>query len=240
MLQKIVNKVRKNLERGIEIITVLFQLYFLSNKQVRDYLKSYELCRLDINKYDEMRKELGPNYRNLYKVHQANYYYVLNKMCALVGLKKMYSPPLMDITKSPSENQIIFEKQMINDLNIKSTDKVVDLGCGRGEIAKLVASETLAQVTGVNIDASQIENAKYLFKMDPKLQKLKSNFVLQDFNEKLVEFEDECFNYAYQIQCISVVNDKSKYLKEINRILKPNGKFAILCWVVDEGYDPKD
>lgn len=89
----------------------------------------------------------------------AEYYKLLHLMCTLGSVEKMYLPPALDVDRSVSENQNLFEERLAADLGVGHGDIVLDLGCGCGAIASHVAELTGATVYGVNIERSQIEKA---------------------------------------------------------------------------------
>merc|ERR1719469_530828 len=81
-----------------------------------------------------------------------DYYETLNHLCSIGNYEKMYLPPLLDATKDTYSNQKLFERRMASRLNVSQGSRVLDIGCGRGRIAHLVAAETRANVIGINID----------------------------------------------------------------------------------------
>ena len=58
------------------------------------------------------------------------YYGVLNRLCALGSVEKMYIPPVLDIDKSVYENQMHFERQLADGLSIGPGRVALELGCG--------------------------------------------------------------------------------------------------------------
>merc|ERR1719254_403171 len=124
----------------------LHALLTLPQDHVDDFLKSYELF--------DQEAVIGTEAEATKIV---DYYKVINHLCALGEVEKMYIPPVMDLKQGIFENQMIWEeKGMADKLNIGPGKKVLDVGCGRGRIAHHVASYSGAHVTGLNIDRSQI------------------------------------------------------------------------------------
>jgi sterol 24-C-methyltransferase len=199
----------------------LIAIYRLPQKQIDAFLHSYE----SFNKETPDENE---------EINIANYYAVLNHLCALGEVEKMYIPPVMDITKGIFDNQILFEEKMSNDLNIKENDNILDIGCGRGRVAAHIATMTKAKVTGFNIDDVQLDSAKQFASLNGLTDKCK--FIKANINEPF-PFADVSFDALYQIQVLSYVKDKEKVFAEMFRVLKPGGKISFLDWVQLDNYD---
>ncbi len=91
----------------------------------------------------------------------AAYYKVLNNLLSVFDLEKLYIPPMLDETKGLYDNQLLCERAVLKDLNLKEAENshLLDMGCGRGRIAYHFATLTGGEVSGYNIDPNQIENA---------------------------------------------------------------------------------
>ncbi len=177
---------------------------------------------------------LGPNYREKVGECLRSYYGVLNHLCALGEVEKMYIPPHMDKKASPFENQVLCERAIAEAVGFGPGDKVLDLGCGRGRVAAHMATVTGAQVTGLNIDPNQIAQAREF----NTLNGLHNEFVVQDFNVLPLPFEDNTFDGFYQIQALSLCKDLPALFKEIHRVVKPGAKISLLDWASLPAYDP--
>ncbi len=163
-----------------------------------------------------------------------DYYSVLNLLCSLGDVEKMYIPPLSDADVSIAENQSLFESRMARDLGISEGSEVLDLGCGRGRVAGHLARTTGANVTGLNIDAVQLKSAEEFAERE-RLD-TKCRFMNSSFNEPL-PFGDDSFDAIYEIQALTYATNKESLFQEMFRVLKPGGKLAFLDWVRYEAYD---
>ena len=76
----------------------LVAVYRLPQQKIDAFLQSYDLFDKDI--VDEHEEE-----------NIVNYYSVLNHLCAIGEVEKMYIPAVIDINKGILENQILFEKK---------------------------------------------------------------------------------------------------------------------------------
>lgn len=203
------------------VLGSLVAIYRLPQEKIDAFFHSYESFNKDISDDNEEK-------------NIANYYSVLNHLCAIGQVEKMYIPAVMDLSKNIFENQILFEKKMTKDLNIKENDKVLDIGCGRGRVAAHIATLSKARVTGFNIDDVQLESAKQFSSLKGLTDQCQ--FIKANLNEPF-PFADASFNALYQIQVLTYAKDKEKLFSELFRVLKPGGKISFLDWVQLDNYD---
>lgn len=205
------------------VLQSLVEIYRLPQQQIDMFLRSYALFDKDNVENDEQRI--------------IDYYSVLNHLCALGEVEKMYIPAVMDVSKGIYENQMLFERKMSRDLNIQAGDHVLDIGCGRGRVAAHMASITHANLVGLNIDDTQLNSAKkfaHLSGLADRCQFLKGSL-----NERF-PFTDDSFNALYQIQVLTYAKNKEAVFTEMFRVLKPGGKLSFLDWVLLDNYNAKD
>lgn len=208
------------------ILNAISALRRLSPEKIKAFLDSYYVFDLDWSKQgynDEIKKALS------------DYYSVLNNLCALAMVEKMYIPPALDLTQNLWVNQELFEEKMAQDLKIKSGDRVLDVGCGRGRVAAHMSSVTGGTITGINIDSVQLESARQFAKSNLRPQACQ--FLNADLNEIPFPFESEFFDQIYEIQALSYSSDLGLLFAELFRILKPGGRLACLDYVLKEAFD---
>ena len=133
-------------------------LYKLSPEQVDGFIKSYEIYECDWIDGQAMKDSKKVNYEEV-KKNIINWYNVINHLCAIGVVEKMYIPPTIDPTLSLFENQKLIERKFAEWTDMKAGDKVFELGCGRGRVAAHLASITGANITGINIDQGQLDDA---------------------------------------------------------------------------------
>jgi sterol 24-C-methyltransferase len=206
----------------------------LTPKEVDDFMASYVIYNLDWENTQQMTEVLGPNYQEMVGDCLKSYYGVLNHLCALGDVEKMYIPPWMSRKASVLENQILYERSIAHDIGLSAGDKVLDLGCGRGRVAAHMAQHSGAQVTGLNIDPNQVAQAKSF----NEERGLHNNFIQQDFNSLPLPFADESFDAFYQIQALSLCKDLPALFREIFRVVKPGSKISLLDWISLPAYEP--
>ena len=91
---------------------------------------------------------------------------------------------------------------------IDSGSKVLDLGCGNGEILNILSKELEATVLGVEINQNDIN------------QCIQSglNVIQQNIDEGLDNFGDESFDMVIMSQTIQVLKQPKQALEEVTRI----------------------
>lgn len=196
-------------------------------------MASYIIYNLDWTNEQQMQQALGANYQEKVGDCLKAYYGVLNHLCALGDVEKMYIPPWMDRKATVLENQLLYEQSVAQDIGLSAGTKVLDLGCGRGRVAAHMSQYSGAQVTGLNIDPIQIGQAKIF----NEKHNLHNTFILQDFNKLPLPFADESFDAFYQIQALSLCKNPITLFREIFRVTKPGARISLLDWVSLPAYD---
>ncbi len=198
-------------------------LYGLQAREVDAFMESYALFDGDWSKDNGKRES-----------HIVDYYRVLNHLCALGNVEKMYIPPLIDRRAGVLGNQRLYEEKMCRDIGARAGHRVLDIGCGRGRIAAHVATRTGASVTGLNIDQTQVDSARAFAEMSGLAGR--AEFLRGSLNDPL-PFGDETFHAGYQVQAFTYARDLRKVFAEIYRVLRPGARFSYLDWVTLPGYD---
>jgi sterol 24-C-methyltransferase len=212
------------LSRVYSIFNAFKTLYFIKQEDVDQFLKSYQLFGND---------SVSHNNEDLI----IDYYNVLNHLCALGEVEKMYIPPVVDAKLGVFDNQIEYEKRMMSYIGAKEGMHILEVGSGRGGVASHVARHSGAKVTGINIDPDQIQTAR------EKAEKLKLtdrlNFIISSMNSPF-PFEDNTFDGLYNIQALTYASDYNHVFGEMFRVMKPGARLSFLDWVVYDAYDVND
>src|SRR5215468_7264235 len=115
---------RINIDRARTRLRALHALYTLSQEDIDRFMDSYALFDGDWSNQNGKRE-----------AQIVDYYRVLNHLCALGNVEKMYIPPILDPAAGVTGNQVLFEQKMSRDIDVKRGDQVLDIGCGRGRVA---------------------------------------------------------------------------------------------------------
>lgn len=167
----------------------------------------------------------------------AAYYNVLPLLCAIGNFEKMYLPPVMDPSQDVYTNQKLYETWMSEHLRIGPSDRVLDIGCGRGRVAHFVASRTGAHVTGINIASEQVKAARSYADRTGLSSQLA--FVAANYNDPL-PFQDEAFDALYYVQVIGYGTNLTSFFAEVNRVLKPGGRAVFEDYILLPDYNETD
>ncbi|RLG41307.1 MAG: hypothetical protein DRO05_04245 [Thermoproteota archaeon] len=95
---------------------------------------------------------------------------------------------------------------------------VLDSGCGEGRNSIYLAKQGF-RVYGLDISAVAIEKARQWAEREGLLEKIW--FEVGDVSQ--MEFRDEFFDAAIDINTINFVKARRKYVAELSRVLKPKG-----------------
>lgn len=108
---------------------------------------------------------------------------------------------------------------VLNLLQLKPADLLLDVGCGSGYFAQL-ASEEGANITG--IDASE----KLLIEAKERTQAI--NFLMGEMEE--LPFANESFNIVCGFNSFQYAANTIKVLTEARRVLQEKGKLIVMVW----------
>lgn len=125
--------------------------------------------------------------------------------------------------KSFPESLLRMNEIMIAAAAIKSTDKVLDAGCGVGGSSIFMATVLRCNVTGITLSERQVQHAK-------ENAKKKNVTELVDFKAMdycATDFPDASFDVVWGCESICYADDKEKFIKEAFRLLKPGGRFVV-------------
>ncbi|MFK8008366.1 MAG: class I SAM-dependent methyltransferase [Saprospiraceae bacterium] len=111
-------------------------------------------------------------------------------------------------------------KELAKSIDIKNTT-VLDVGCGLGGPARMLADEYGCQVTGIDLSQEFIRTATNLSELVGLSSKTK--FVYGNATE--LPFEDKSFDVVWTQHVQMNVEDKEKFYSEINRVLSDKGIF---------------
>ncbi|MBK8397028.1 MAG: class I SAM-dependent methyltransferase [Leptospiraceae bacterium] len=107
-------------------------------------------------------------------------------------------------------------------LSFEPTDSILEIGCGVGAQMKIILEKRkLKKLTGIDLEPKQIEKAKTLLYNQINQGKVELT-VGSGIN---LPYADGSFDVVYIFFVLEHFIDPKSILKEIKRVLKPNGKF---------------
>ena len=109
--------------------------------------------------------------------------------------------------------------KLIRTLGINSGSEVIDIACGKGTTAMLIAEKYGCNVVAIDIDEKLIEEAKHLTKKKGLENKI--TYHVSDALE--LPFDDNGFDAAISQAMLVLVDDKIKAIREARRVVKKGG-----------------
>lgn len=127
-----------------------------------------------------------------------------------------------------ADNVQILRSYVHSFLDLEDGAAVLDLGCGRGTDLLEIGSAAPPRLKLVGVDASAeaVQMAQESTRGDPRY-----SFLLHDISQG-VPFPDESFDCVLSTNTLECLTDKPALLKEVHRVLRPNGTvvFAHFDW----------
>jgi MPBQ/MSBQ methyltransferase len=102
--------------------------------------------------------------------------------------------------------------------------RVLDVGCGIGGSARILARDYGLEVLGISISPAQIARAQALTPSDlPHCR-----FAVMD--ALALELDEGSFDAVWSVEACPHMPDKQRYADELLRVLKPGGRLAVADW----------
>lgn len=125
-------------------------------------------------------------------------------------------------------------KDLLDRLDLKPGDHLLDLGCGAGVIAEYISDQTGAKVTGLDYAVSAITEAKG--RTADKRARL--TFLQGDMNA--LDLPARSFDAVISLDTFYWVADLTDSLSQVIQTIKPGGQLAIFMLQALEAGDPTD
>jgi len=119
----------------------------------------------------------------------------------------------------PTEAQKQLVLEVVKSGDFKPNQSILDVGCGLGGPARLVASTFQTKVTGIDVYTHHIEQATENAITDQVEIKFGSSLDMP--------FSNDTFDGAYSIESAFHYENKKRFLSESYRVLKQGGKLVV-------------
>jgi SAM-dependent methyltransferase len=113
--------------------------------------------------------------------------------------------------------------RLFEQVGLSSDDRVLDVGSGIGGTSRFVAQTFGCQIEGIDLTPEFCEVATQL----SELVGLGDKVTFQSGSALNMPFEDESFDAAYMLHVGMNIEDKATLFSEVNRVLRPGGKYAV-------------
>ena len=125
--------------------------------------------------------------------------------------------------KSFPQSLLRMNEVMMEAANIKSSDRVLDAGCGIGGSSIFLGEKMGCNVTGISLSERQINKAKEL----AIEKKVEDKVDFRVMNYCATNFPNESFDIVWGCESICYADDKEQFIKEAYRLLKPGGRLVV-------------
>lgn len=123
-----------------------------------------------------------------------------------------------------TESQAEMYRQVVSRLKPGPGDRLLELGCGIGVGAALVARETGAAVSGMDRSEAQLERAAEANRIS--LADLAGRLSYHKGSVIDIPWPDGEFDGVYAVEMLQHVDDLARTAREVHRVLRPGGRFA--------------
>lgn len=128
--------------------------------------------------------------------------------------------------KERRQAQIDLIEELLSWGQVQQANQILDVGCGIGGSSLYLAEKFQAQATGITLSPVQanraIERAKAAGLSD------RTQFQVAD--ALAMPFPDASFDFVWSLESGEHMPDKTKFLQECYRVLKPGGTFLMATW----------
>lgn len=159
-------------------------------------------------------------------------------------------------TSTPLQAQEKLIKKLADYLNLKPSQKILDVGCGMGGSSLFLAKNYGVESIGITLSQEQLniaqeevkkeagkeieKRAEMETKKEPQsdsqdYSKLKVSYQIQDAHD-LSQFPDNSFDVVWSLESCEQFYDKKLFFTQVHRVLKPEGKFMLATWCSDQEY----
>ena len=114
-------------------------------------------------------------------------------------------------------------ERLVANMALSGTEQVLDIGCGIGGPARVIATRTGCHVTGIDLTPAFIRIAKKL----SALTGLSDKTRFRQASALALPFASQMFDAAITIHAAMNISDRDRLYQEAARVLKPGARFMI-------------
>lgn len=117
-----------------------------------------------------------------------------------------------------------WRRKLVETMDLSEKDKVLDLGCGTGQLTRLIAeSVSNGEIVGVDLTPEMIEEARRALS-----ERFSSAVNFQTGKGESLDLDTGYFDIATSAFTLRNVEDVRQVLSEMQRVVKPGGKVFTL------------
>jgi len=161
-----------------------------------------------------------------------NYYTLMSDLITLCsGPFWHFVPMFKSLTRK--QNHEKFHHTVTDYLEAGKSDKILEIGCGYGEMGRQVSKISGASVTGLTMADQEIVGGTERI----KAAGLQDRCEIVQGNYHSTKFEAGSFDKVFGVYTLKYSSDLEKVFKEMARLLKPGGRFLSYEILVTDKYD---
>lgn len=139
--------------------------------------------------------------------------------------------------ETAEEAQENLTRELIRRAGISSGDVVLDVGCGLGGSALILACEHDCRVHGISISPNQVKAAR----RQALLRGVEDRVTFEIRDANLLEPQTVAnFDVVWIVECMEHLFDKPRFIQTTASLLKPGGRLAICTWLAGENLSADD
>lgn len=160
------------------------------------------------------------------------YTFMADFITAASGPMWHFVPDYPGLSRTQSHEK--FNQVVCETLGAKPGDKILEIGCGFGNIGRRVAEISGASVTGLTMGDNEVEEGN----RRAKEEGLADRCEIVQGNYHSMPFKDKSFDKIFGIYTVKYSVDVNQVFKEMKRLLKPGGLWLSYEILVTDKYDP--
>ncbi|MBD2253721.1 methyltransferase domain-containing protein [Nostoc parmelioides] len=128
--------------------------------------------------------------------------------------------------KNRRQAQIDLIEELLTWAGVQTAENILDVGCGIGGSSLYLAGKLNAKATGITL--SPVQAARATERAKEAGLSGRSQFLVA--NAQAMPFDDNSFDLVWSLESGEHMPDKTKFLQECYRVLKPGGKLIMVTW----------
>jgi tocopherol O-methyltransferase len=128
--------------------------------------------------------------------------------------------------KERRQAQIDLIEELLKWADVKGAENILDVGCGIGGSSLYLADKFEANATGITL--SPVQAARATERSLAMSLSQKTRFMVANAQE--MPFDDNSFDLVWSLESGEHMPDKTKFLQECYRVLKPGGTLIMVTW----------
>ncbi|QLE58353.1 methyltransferase domain-containing protein [Nostoc sp. TCL26-01] len=130
------------------------------------------------------------------------------------------------VQKNRRQAQIDLIEELLTWAGVQTAENILDVGCGIGGSSLYLAEKFHGQATGITL--SPVQAARATERAKEANLSARSQFLVA--NAQAMPFADNSFDLVWSLESGEHMPDKTKFMQECYRVLKPGGTFIMVTW----------